>query len=218
MPIKPRGQSGASASLYARCYCAERVITQCRRWIHHGSDHERMGSSRAAPGSQGSVQASGPASSISSEMLSAHDSDALAAHPVNGVELSQLSTELCPGQGAAVLDSTPADAGGVGPAQASMQRGMQADPGLQLAPAATPLNQHIQRQDSKAVGAIQSVSGTNSTSRGLDEGQVVEICSLFRDASVLVGMHPDQVRCHHVLTLCPHVMVHAIRPANPAST
>ena len=172
-----------------------RLTNQCHRWIHHGADHEEMGPSWAALGSQGSGQTSGPAASTSSEVPSAHGGGAAAAHPVNGLGSPQQSVESCPGYEASARDSMPAEAAGQSPAQTPMQGRIRAKLGLQSSPALTS-KQQAQAYDSKTDVPHEPLSKAEGTSRGLGAGEVAEVRSLFQDASVLVGMHPDQVRCH----------------------
>ena len=67
---------------------------------------------------------------------------------------------------------------------------------IDLKPELPSGNEHIMESDCTAGVATMPPSEAQSRNGACDEDMVAETCSLFQDASVLVGMHPDQARCY----------------------
>ena len=161
------------------------------RWIHHGPDHEELTPSRAESGSQAPAQASCPASSTCTELQSSQHCAMSAAHAANGNSSEQLFAQLHAKEKAPSISGMPAEAHEQGRAEISMQSSMQQ--GLESQSAIAAGSHHTQRHDSKAGASVKALSEAGSCATNLDRSVVAEMCSLFQDASVLVGMHPDQV-------------------------
>ena len=162
------------------------------RWIHHGPDHEEVSSTRAEPGSQGSAQANCPSSTCTGVQSSQH-SAMPAAHSANRHRSEVLSAEQFAEEEVHSIPSRSSETHEQSRAEVSMQSSMQ--PEVHTQPATAAGSQPTQRHDSTAGAAVKAFSEAGSRTVSLDRSVVADMCSLFQDASVLVGMHPDQVSC-----------------------
>ena len=116
-----------------------------------------------------------------------------AAPSANRYRLIQLSAAMHAEGNAPFISSMPAGAREQGRAEIFMQSSMQPEVHPWSATAAG--TQHAQRHDSRARAAIKALPEAGSRPVSLDMSVVAATCSIFQDASILIGMHPDQVGC-----------------------
>ena len=164
-----------------------------RRWIHHGADHEDAGTSRAASGNQEPGRATDPAPGSHSDPQSMQAFGMMAAHPASRAEPPQQAAELCTDLEAPAISSMPENTVRQGQAGISTRNSMQRNADLLSASAAA--DRTAQGHGSEAGEAAGPLSEADCISGGLDDSIAAELCALLQEASVLVGMHPDQVLC-----------------------
>lgn len=172
-----------------------------RRWIHRGADHEDMSPSSKDSAHNGkshlqqdTESCSGQGTAIAMSMLGVAAEQGSADSGVHSSMQHQPDTgsnaASCAGNGHAEEHDSRGEA--VTDIQSSKQKKPEA---LDLQSGSSSEGRYAQRHESSAAKATMSLPEVDSQSHGLAEADVAGLCSLFQDASVLVGMHPDQVSC-----------------------
>jgi len=165
-----------------------------RRWIHRGADHEGVSPSEPAPNGKPHLQqdtesGSGQETASIMSMLGVAAERDMHSNTQHQPGIGS-NAASCAGNGHAEEHDSRLEI--VADIQASKQNKPEV---LDLQSGLSSGGRYAQRHESSAETATMSLSEVDSRSYGLAEADVARVCSLFQDASVLVGMHPDQVSC-----------------------
>ena len=187
------------------------LASAMHRWIHRGADHEAPQASAAAADSEKEDTVSAPRSStIPSASFGGECSTSRTAAPTEAAlhrptAAQQLEQSLQPA-GSVTADSHSAEEG--------LQCGAPVQPQPCSSAAADYRSSDSACSNDSRTGPAPSSAckARNSTGYAASEAAATKIHKLFREASVLVGMHPDQVGllfwppptqqgCKHMLSL-----------------
>ena len=170
-----------------------------RRWIHRGADHEDMSPSSTEPAPNGmphpqqdTESCSGQGTAIIMGMLG------VAAEQASADRGMHSSTQQQPDIGSSAASCAGDDHAEELDSRAEVltdiQSSKQKKPEI-LESGSSSGSRYAQRHETSTKTAVKFLSEVDSLSHGLAEADVAGVCSLFQNASVLVGMHPDQVSC-----------------------
>ena len=187
------------------------LASAMHRWIHRGADHEAPQASAAAADSEKEDTVSAPRSStIPSASFGGEFSTSRTAAPTEAAlhcptAAPQLEQSLQPA-GSVTADSHSAEE--------ELQCGAPVQPQQCSSAAADYRSSDSACSNDSRTGPAPSSAckARNSTGYAASEAAATKIHKLFREASVLVGMHPDQVGllfwppptqqgCKHMLSL-----------------